>query len=252
MITRIMLKVKFTNVSEWKAVLNAIGDIVEDAMFICNDDGITFRGIDPAHVALIDVSFPKSAFVEFNSQTSFFGLKVDDFKNVINTAGNNDLVELQIADQGSMKILINGSLKMEYTLKLLERTEVNTPLPKIDVKSKITLSPTVFGKIISNIEKISDYLTINCQSDKIEFFGKGDIGEAKIDLEKTNPELELLNVSEDSSSVYSIDYMAKIIRSVGRECKNVNMEYGTQTPIHMKFQLPSLASLEYYLAPRIE
>lgn len=141
-----MLKVKFTNVSEWKAVLNAIGDIVEDAMFICSNDGITFRGIDPAHVALIDVNFPKSSFLELDSQTSFFGLKVDDFKNVINTAGNNDLVELQIADQGSMKILINGSLKMEYTLKLLEKTDVNTPLPKIDVKSKITLSPTVFGK----------------------------------------------------------------------------------------------------------
>lgn len=60
--------------SEWKAVLNAIGDLVEDAMFICNSDGITFRGMDASHVALLDVTFPKSSFEELDTQTSFFGL----------------------------------------------------------------------------------------------------------------------------------------------------------------------------------
>ena len=53
---------KIKNVDEWKAVVNAIGDIVEDAMFICNDDGVTFRGTDPAHITLLDVTFPKSSF----------------------------------------------------------------------------------------------------------------------------------------------------------------------------------------------
>ncbi|MBM3911140.1 MAG: DNA polymerase sliding clamp, partial [Thaumarchaeota archaeon] len=51
-----MLKARIKNVGEWKAVLNAIGDIVEDAMFIVNDAGITFRGMDAAHVALLDVT----------------------------------------------------------------------------------------------------------------------------------------------------------------------------------------------------
>ncbi len=53
------------NVGEWKAIVNAIGAIVEDAMFICNSDGITFRGMDASHVSLLDITFPKSSF-EFN------------------------------------------------------------------------------------------------------------------------------------------------------------------------------------------
>jgi len=48
-----LLHAKIKNVSEWKAILSAIQDIVDDAMFICNDEGITFRGMDPAHVALM-------------------------------------------------------------------------------------------------------------------------------------------------------------------------------------------------------
>ena len=66
---------------EWKAILSAISDLVEDAMFIVNDDGITFRGMDPSHVALLDVTFPKSSFDHLESETSFFGIRVDDFKN---------------------------------------------------------------------------------------------------------------------------------------------------------------------------
>ena len=248
----LLLEAKIKNVNEWKAILDAIADVVEEAMFICNDEGITFRGIDPAHVALLDITFPKSSFESFDCQTSFFGLRVNDFKNVMNAAGNSDVVELQIDNEEKMKVLVNGMLKMEYTLKLLEKTEVNTPIPKVDAKSKATLSPSALVKIISNIEKVAENVTISCLPDKIQFTGKGDIGDAKIDLERNNPELLVLDTSEDSLSTYSLEYMAKIIRSIGRTCKNVNMEYGTKSPMHMLFEMPSMTRVEYYLAPRID
>ena len=76
------LSCKIKNVEEWKAVLDAISTITEDAMFIVNTNGISFRGIDSSHVALLDITFPKSSFEKFEGQTSFFGLKVDDFKTI--------------------------------------------------------------------------------------------------------------------------------------------------------------------------
>jgi len=32
----------------------------------------------------------------------------------------------------------------------------------------------------------------------------------------------------------------------------VKMEYADRNPIHLLFEMPSLAKVEYYLAPRIE
>jgi len=46
--------------------------------------------------------------------------------------------------------------------------------------------------------------------------------------------------------------MAKIIRDIGRASKTVNMEYANQHPIHILFEMPSMARVEYYLAPRVE
>jgi len=247
-----LLKAKIRNVDEWKAIINAIGDIADEAMFICNDDGITFRGMDPAHVALLDITFPKSSFEELESHTSFFGIRVADFGKILNAAENGDIIELQIDKNEIMNVKISGNLQMEYSLRLIEKSEVNTPIPRVEAKSQFSLSPKAFTKIISNIEKISNHVTINALSDKIEFSGKGDIGDARIDLEKGNPDLSSFNVSENSISAYSLEYMTKIIRSIGKACKSVNIEYGNKTPMHLLFQMPSMTKVEYYLAPRVE
>lgn len=247
-----MLKARIKNVGEWKAVLNAIGDIVDDAMFIVNDDGITFRGMDSSHVALLDVTFPKSSFEELDTKTSFFGLRVDDFKTVMNTASNEDVVELQIENQGLLNVSIKGPLSMEYNIRLLEKKEVNTPIPKTEYKAKLSMEPETLARILSNIEKISDHVTIDCNLSRVEFSGKGDVGDAKINLDKGNPELKQILSDEDSIAVYSLEYMAKIIRDIGKASKLVKMEYANKNPIHINFEMPSMARVEYYLAPRVD
>jgi len=239
------------NVDEWKAVVNAIGDIVEDAMFICNEDGVTFRGADPAHVTLLDVTFPKSSFESFKAQTSFFGLSVNELKMVLNTTNLGDKIHLQINTSEHLHVSITGSLNMEYNIRLIERTEVNVPIPKINSTSKISINSETLTRIMSSLSKISEFVSIDCSTNKIEFSGRGDSGDAKINLDNTDPNLYDLNSSETTSSSYGLEYMAKIIRDIGRSSKKVNIEYASQHPMHMHFEMPS-AKVEYYLAPRVE
>ena len=247
-----LLKAKIKNVGEWKAILNAIDEIVEEAMFICNTDGITFRGMDPTHVSLLDITFPKSSFEELESKTSLFGVRTSEFKNILSSAGDDDTVELQIENEGNLKVLVNGTLSMTFTLKLLEKTEANTPVPKVKPNCKVDLSPVMLTKILTNLEKVSEYVTVKSLSDGVEFSGRGDTGDAKIDLLKSNPDLIGLDITESSTSVYSLEFMAKIIRSIGRASKSVNMQYSTKSPMHIEFELPSMTKVGYYLAPRVE
>ena len=247
-----LLKATIKNISEWKSIINAIGEIVEDAMFICNNDGITFRGMDPTHISLLDITFPKSSFEELESTATFFGVRTNEFKNILSSANDNDILELQIEDEGNLKVLINGTLSMTFTLKLLEKTETNTAVPKVKSNSKISLSPSTLTRIITNLEKVSDYITIKSFPDRVEFSGKGDVGDVKIDMLESNPELQGLKITEETTSIYSLEFMAKIIRSIGRASKSVNMQYGTQSPMHIEFEMPSMARVGYYLAPRVE
>ena len=40
---------------EWKAVASAISTLVDEATFEATAEGISFRGMDPSHIALIDI-----------------------------------------------------------------------------------------------------------------------------------------------------------------------------------------------------
>lgn len=51
------LNLEIKNVTEWKAILSAISNLSDEAMFLCNDDGITFRGMDKSHLAYLSVNF---------------------------------------------------------------------------------------------------------------------------------------------------------------------------------------------------
>ena len=246
-----VFNVKIKNIDEWKAVVNAIGDIVEDAMFICNDDGVTFRGMDPAHITLLDATFPKSSFESFEAQTSFFGINVNELKRLLNTANLGDEIQLQIDNPSSLRVSITGSLNMEYNIRLVERTKVNVPIPKITCTSKISVNSATLGRIMSNLSQISDYVSIDCFTSNVEFYGKGDSGDAKINMGNTNPDLYEIKTSQTTSSTYSLEYMAKIIRDIGRASNKVNIQYASKHPMHMHFEMPS-AKVEYYLAPRVE
>ena len=104
-----MFEAVITNVSEWRSILAAIGNIVEDAMFICNADEVTFRGMDAAHVALLDVSFPKRSFESLKADASMFGIKIEDFKNVLAAASADDKVTLSIEGKDKLSITFSGS-----------------------------------------------------------------------------------------------------------------------------------------------
>ncbi len=50
-------------------------------------EGITFRGMDPSHVALIDISWPNSAFEKYECDSDIkFGVRIDEFSKLIKRA----------------------------------------------------------------------------------------------------------------------------------------------------------------------
>jgi len=241
-----------TNTSdEWKAIISAISTLVEEATFEATVEGISFRGMDPSHVALIDISWPNSAFEKYDCDGDIkFGVRIDEFSKLIKRAEKDDSIEINISEDNMLRVSIGKNKK--YKMRLIESSASDTPLPKISYDSKIALSSARFDKILGDIDVVSDYLSIKTTSENVEFSGKGDAGDAKIDLLKSNPDLEGLKITEESTSIYSLEFMAKVIRSIGRASKSVNMQYSTKSPMHIEFEMPSMTKVGYYLAPRVE
>ena len=189
-----MLVLKTKGSDGWKAIASAISTIVEEATFEATSESISFRGMDPSHVALIDILWPNSAFERFECDSAIkFGVRVDEFYKLIKRAEKNDSVELSITEENMLVVNISDGYKKQYKMRLIESTAGSTPLPKISFNTKISMSIAVLDKILTDIRIISDYISIESNTDKAMFIGKGDAGQAVITLESGSEGLEELN-----------------------------------------------------------
>ena len=74
---------KTSGSDDLKAIISAISTLVEEATFVATAEGISFRGMDPSHVALIDISWPNSAFEKYECDSDIkFGVRIVNFQNL--------------------------------------------------------------------------------------------------------------------------------------------------------------------------
>jgi proliferating cell nuclear antigen len=237
--------------NEWKAVISAITTLVEEATFEATVEGISFRGMDPSHVALIDISWPNSAFEKYSCDSDIkFGVRIDEFSKLIKRAEKSEGIEINISDDNMLRVSIGKNKK--YKMRLIESSASDTPLPKISYDSKIALSSARLDKILGDIDVVSDYLSIKTTSKNVEFSGKGDAGEAIINLEKNEEELLDISVSQESSGTYSLEYLDPIVKAVGGTADSIICEFSTEKPLRIEFKITNIGRIHFYLAPRVE
>ena len=244
--------------SQWKAVTSAIQTLVEEATFDVNQDGVTFRAMDPSHVALIDLFWPSADFQKFSCEKpDRFTARMEDFSKLIRRAENKDSVEISRAGSESLNIKLSNGYRREFELHLIESSQSNTPLPKLTYDSKFVTTEPAFDRILNDVSAISNYISIEAGTNKITFSGKGDTGKANVVLEVAEGgkgDLVSLVTTKESRSNYSIEYLLKITKSAGAASDTINFEYSSKMPLRMDFKLGENSNgyIRFYLAPRVQ
>ena len=247
----LVFSAKTTGSEEWKAVISAVSTLVEEATFEATVEGISFRGMDPSDVALIDINWPNTAFEKYECDSDIkFGVRIDEFSKLVKRADKNNAIEINISDDNMLLVTIGKNKK--YKMRLIESSASDTPLPKIPYDSKISLTSSIFDKILGDVQVVSDYLTINSTDASAEFSGKGDSGEVNIVLEKNEDELTELDVKANSSGTYSLEYLNPIVKAVGTTVETVTCEFSSSKPLRIEFKVANIGRIHFYLAPRVE
>ncbi len=259
-----------TKTSEiWKSISSAIMTIIDEALFDASPQGITFRSMDPSHIALIDINWPSSAFEKYHCDSTIkFGVRIDEFSKIIKRANTNDSIEIGVvSDNSSLNIkTTGGGYLRDYKMRLIESTGNRSPLPQMIFDSKIVIGIATLDKILSDVGAISEKITIDSSGistnkKTVIFSGDSDRGEARVTMDVDDDDnnkskvelLEEITVKENSKSTYNIDFISKIIRAIGHQSSNlVTMEYSSNKPLRLEFLLSGVVKLQFYLAPRVQ
>ena len=123
------------NSNHLRAVVEAIKPIVDEAVFTATSKGITFRAMDASHVSLLDISWKRDGFIEYECNEEItFGVRIDELLKLLKRIEKDTQVEINIADGEIQLTASEGKRTRNYKLKLLDASKSETPVPKLSLQ----------------------------------------------------------------------------------------------------------------------
>ncbi|MDG6939107.1 MAG: proliferating cell nuclear antigen (pcna) [Nitrososphaerota archaeon] len=248
-----MLEAVSESAEEWKSVAQAISTLIEEATFVATPEGLNLRAMDPSHIALIDLSWPASAFEKYSCDQSYnLTARVEDLLRVFKRADSKDRVEIRLGEENMLQFRLVGGYERNFEIHLVESQYSQTPLPKVSFSVAARLKTGIIKQVLEDIKSISDHVSIKAEEAKLAFAGKSETGKASVVVGKENPDLEELTVKEGGEATYSIEYLSNFARSM-TSSDSMSMHFSTKMPIKLEFPLGKKGGMvQFFLAPRVD
>jgi proliferating cell nuclear antigen len=249
-----VFKARMADAKVWKNLISAIATLVDEANFSVDGEGIRLRAMDPSHVAMVDFEWPKESFEEYLcDEPTKLAVNVSEMLKLLRRIGGDESIEL-VVEPGSPKLMM--ILKSKYTrtfgMSTLEPSTEEVPTPKISFNASARLTTSLLRNALEDAGAVSDHIIFDASKEKLTVRATGDVGNVVVDVEKGSDELLSLEAKDNARSTFSLNYLSEMVKAASNLSDVVMLEFSTDMPVRLNFELPSKGRLQYYLAPRIE
>jgi proliferating cell nuclear antigen len=232
-----------------KGLVNVISTLVDEAKFSISGEGINLKAVDPAHVAMIDLTIGREAFESFSADSAEMGVDLDKLKEVLKLAGSGDVISMEQDDSQSRLILKVGNITRR--MNLVDTAGMNDPkVPQLSLPATVDVAVSELQRGMKAAETISDHIALTADEGSFEMFCEGDTDSVSLKLDKA----KLAGISAPSKvrSLFPLDYFSNIVKAIPSDTI-VKISLGNDYPVKLSFSFAGgNGNAGYLLAPRIE
>lgn len=249
-----MFKAVATDARLFKNLLVAVSALVDETDLNASPEGIRLRSMDPSHVAMVDFELPKTAFEEYScGEARKIRFSISGLLKLLKRIRTDESLEIVYDDSSrKLNLILKGKILRKFTMPTLEPSGEEVPTPKVTFNSRVKLTAESLRDIVEDTQAVSDSVKFETTSNKLIVSAASELSNAVIELEKGNEALLEMEVSAPSKATYNLNYLAEITKAGASTSEMVEVEFSTNMPIRLGFQMPQHGQLVYFLAPRIE
>ncbi len=232
-----------------RTVFSILTPITGEIKLVANQDGWRVRAVDPAHVAMVDLELDQKAFSEYNVEPMELGLNVERLLDHIKAAKTDEDIHMKL-DPDNRMIVSMSNLTLKFPL--VDSSGFSDPkVPNLTLPVSLKLNSAELQKGLKASQSISDYLTFNCQEDRLTMTSTEDLSSMTLELKKDVDYMQEKFEGVAKSS-FSLDYFSQLMKGVGPN-RDIILNLGNSYPLKMEFDFSEPnGHVKYLLAPRIE
>ncbi|PCH39017.1 proliferating cell nuclear antigen [Wolfiporia cocos MD-104 SS10] len=185
-----MLEAKLSEAGILKRLLDAIKELVADANFECNEEGVILQAMDNSHVALVAVKLLATGFKKYRCDRPLpLGVNLGSFTKVLRCAKDDDACILKAADDADILSLTyearNTDRIAEYEMKLMDIDADTLQIPDTDYDARVTMPSSEFSRIVRDLSQLGESVRIEVSKEGVRFISEGEAANGNILLKQT-------------------------------------------------------------------
>lgn len=249
-----MFKAVVQDAKIWKNLLTAISTLIEEADFNTTEEGLKLRSMDPSHVAMVDFEWSKEAFEEYVcDKPTNIRVNITTMLKLLRRSKSEESLEISYDEESKkVELTLRGKILKKFTMPTLESVEEEVPTPKLSFNARVKLMSETLKEIVEDSETVSDNISFKAKEDKLLVKASSELSNVGMELSKTDGALLELDIKEDSDATFNLNYFGEMVKAGSATSEVATIEFSTNMPIRLEFEMSQQGKLMYYLAPRIE
>jgi len=238
--------IKLSKVAPFQNAIRAISNFISEGNFRFNDNGISFKAIDPSQIVLVHYEAPKSFFESFEVEPSFVGIDLDEFNKVMRRASPHDTVEMNLNDT-HLEVGLKGDLNRNFRLSLIDISEDEAEIPKQEYDAKIEVKAHILQEALKDAALFGSSVVFKIEKGKLLIEARGSQGTLKTEA-KQNNSLKV-KAKKDVVSKYSLNFLENIVKEADPN-STVTLELKSEAPMRISYAIDD-TKIQFHLAHMI-
>ena len=135
--------------------IDVISELVTEVRMKINDSGININAIDPANVAMVGFTIPKSSFSQFETGPEVLGINLDNLKKILRRCSSGSSVIFE--KRGNLlSIQIQDRIRRNFTLNLIDVEREEKEIPNLKFSTAVKLNSADFVDSIEDCAVVAD------------------------------------------------------------------------------------------------
>jgi proliferating cell nuclear antigen len=226
--------------------IGAISAFIAEGNFRFNEQGISFKAIDPSQIVLVSYFIEKKFFEDFDIEPTFVGVDLSEFNKIMQRVLPNDKLSIDI-NESEFLIKLDGELTRSFNLPLLDvaEEEINIPSPKFD--ATLQVNARIFKEALKDASLFGNCVVLRIKNSELTIEARGSQGNLKtIIKESKNISIKAIG---DVVSKYSLSFLQNIVKEADLD-KKVLIEIKSDAPMRVSYNIGE-GQIVYHLAHMI-
>lgn len=253
----------------FRDLLKVVNTVIDEPTFKFSDEGLQVLGMDPSHVAMLDLRLPPEYFDRFDCGA----VSGDPVRMTVNSSewvrmiGSNTrlskdtYLDLSYEDgDKSVEFRLRDTLGTTRVKRIpaLEPIDDEVPEPKIFFKSYArVLLKDISKLVLPDMQDVSEHICIQIrdtddpdEQPDLMFSATGDMGSCSVNYSRDHAYMLELRLEESAKATYTLSYLIDFFKVIKGVSEVIGIHMRTDMPVKLDVEIPQ-GQLIYYLAPCI-